>query len=53
MDSVAASEAVDPGSTPGARTSFSEVTPPDGLLRAPGLTLFDRREFDWGLLRAD
>lgn len=29
------------------------LTPPDDLLRAQGFQLLQRREFDWGLLRAD
>jgi SAM-dependent methyltransferase len=29
------------------------LTPPDDLLRQHGFTLAARREFDWGLLRAD
>jgi hypothetical protein len=28
-------------------------TPPDDLLRAHGFRLAGRREFEWGLLRAD
>ena len=29
------------------------LTPPDGLLRAHGYHLAARRDYDWGLLRAD
>jgi hypothetical protein len=29
------------------------LTPPDELLRARGFVLAGRREFDWGLIRAD